>query len=281
MKATWGCGMGLASGYARAVWEDQGAQASWLPDVHLEVGQVIQRDRQTGAIHVMDTLEALTESPLPAVITRGGPQRVDINRGASFSTSASANAPVGEAKISFSSESSFVFSAADGTITEYATQRILRGLLRDLHSKGRWNTAWQLVTSVRSFKKHTLIVARDGNVTATVSFDVPTQAPNFAAVNFGADVSISSGAASKWQLKNGTPLYEALIVKVGLFGGVDVNSQMLDHERPLTEREQVRMPDVSVVVPDPPELELPARVLGDVSRNGLAGTLPPETTRAS
>ncbi|WP_440324438.1 hypothetical protein [Microbacterium enclense] len=140
-------------------------------------------------------------------------------------------------------------------MTEYASQRSLRELLKALYEQGNWEPSWELVTSVRSFRKHTLVVASDANVTAKLSFDVPTSVPSFAAVNLGANLSISSGTASKWQVKNGTPLYESLIVKEGFFGGVRVDSKTLDEPVPSTGPG----PDGKIVVssPDAAELDLP------------------------
>jgi hypothetical protein len=204
----------LPSKYAKAVWETEGALATWLPDRSLQVGDIVTRDGTGGAIRVETRLRDLVrhEEPGPTV-RRPGVERMLLQDGFSFQADADASAPGARVRARLSGASSFVFVAEHGTVTEYRRVADVREAMLSLYARGVWRDSWHVVTAVRSFDACTLVVAEGDDAEAELHVAAPGGPGGQQVIRAGAGVNVHRGRAATWSLTASTPLYEALHVK--------------------------------------------------------------------
>lgn len=213
--------------YGDTMYKDEGVLATWFPDRFLRVGDVISRSETTGALTVECTLTDLLGDKGYPTVQRNGAQSVVLQRGVTIKTLAGGTAETvaasAELQLSFEKSSSFAFSGSDASIDEYERVGAIREDLLSLYTATKWDTGWQVVTSVRSFKRATILIARQNNTEARISLDVGTKIEGLEAVSASTGIAITKGAAVKWVLKESTPLYEALQVRPGgVFRGTAV-----------------------------------------------------------
>ncbi|WP_433663789.1 hypothetical protein ACQPW1_17790 [Nocardia sp. CA-128927] len=209
----------VGSTYGRTLFENQGVLATWLPDRPLRVGDVVSRAPRTGILNVETTLKAMLNGTKLATVTRTGPNAVTLQRGATIEYTANAGVPGLTAELTFTSESSFVFAAKDGSSEEYRQLAETRAALLMLASTGVWRDTWQLVTAVRRFTTCTIVIARQRGTTARISLDGIAIPGGFDTIAAASGVSITSGDAATWELRDAGPLYEALSVTRNFWSG--------------------------------------------------------------
>jgi len=228
------------------VYDQQGMIATWFPDRVLRVGDVISRSKHSGSITVEASIGDLTENPLPGMTSTSGPKRITFQRGASLKVAMSAEMvpsvtmmPTVDAEITFSEASSFVFVGSDGSSVAYDQLQLVRKSVLDLAQRGRWRDEWQLVTSVRTFKRCLLLIARESGSVARVSMESANGPATLESVKTSLGASITRGAAAKWELKSCTPLYEGLTLRWRTWSGPEVSDRYLDRPAATGEAEAI------------------------------------------
>lgn len=213
--------------YGDTMYKDEGVLATWFPDRHLRVGDVISRSEATGSLTVECTLAELMGDGGYPTVQRNGAESVVLQRGVTITAAAGGTAEMvaakGELQLSFDKSSSFAFSGSTVRIDEYERVGPIREDLLSLYAATKWKPGWQVVTSVRSFKRATILIARQSDTEARVSLEVGTKLQGLEAASASTDIAITKGDAVKWVLRDSTPLYEALQVRPsGAFRGAAV-----------------------------------------------------------
>lgn len=238
--------------YGRALFDNQGMLATWLPDRPLRVGDIVSRDSRTGILTVEATLAKLAPGTRHAISSRTGPAAVTLQRGATIDFVATTGIPGASAALRFTAESSFIFAARTGSTEEYRHSAPLREALLALAAANVWRNEWQIVTTVRRFAACTIVIARESGTTARIALDPATALTGTETIAAATGVSITSGDASLWELTDAGPLYEALTVRRNfLTGSPGVSSGgFMDFD--------LGLPDEYQIVPaGPGDLELP------------------------
>ena len=200
----------VGSTYGRALYDNHGVLATWLPDRPLRVGDVVSRAPRTGILTVETTFADVLEGFSHESVTRKGPTALTLQRGATIDYTTSAGVPGLTAELTFTAESSFVFAARDGSSEEYSQLAPIRAALLELAGRGVWRDEWQLVTGVRRFTTCTIVIARQRGTTARVALDSTTGLTGADTIAAAAGVSITSGDASTWgTTKRTAPLRSA------------------------------------------------------------------------
>ena len=243
----------VGSAYGKVMYEREGVLATWFPDRQLRVGDVVSRSETTGVLTVETTLSDLIADTTHPTVTRKGPESVVLQRGVSitFEGGAETNAVGAAAELAFDHSSSFVFAAQAGHVDQYERLAPIRSEMLALYLHSRWSAEWQLVTAVSGFKSAVVIVARKSGTAARVSVASDKRWAGFEAVAAAAGMSITRGDAAHWEMKNATPLYEALEVRPGgLFRGAGVvEGRYLDAD-------QSQSADLTVVRSTPHDLSV-------------------------
>ncbi len=222
---------GVGTGYARAAYEQQGVLATWFPDRVLQVGDIVSRDRRTGALTVETNISAILGGPAPqlsGVLTTKGPSRLAFQRGASMDIGLEVNGGVANARVTFSGAHSSVFAALDGSSSSYERLAWARRVIVTLAAEDAWRDEWQLVTGVRSFTNCLVMIARGGGAEARVGLDLASGFAGFDALQASLGASITKGDAVKWELADCTPLFESLVLHRGLLTGEAVEQRYLE-----------------------------------------------------
>lgn len=209
----------VGSVYGRDLFDNQGMLATWLPDRPLRVGDIVSREPRTGILTVDTTLAKLVPGVRHATITRTGPTAVTLQRGATIDSTAATGIPGASAALRFTSASSFVFAARNGTTEEYRHSAPLREALLSLAAANTWRDEWQIVTTVRRFTACTIVIARESGTTARIALDPATALTGTDSLAAATGVAITSGDASLWELTDAGPLYEALTVRRNFLTG--------------------------------------------------------------
>jgi hypothetical protein len=157
-------------------------------------------------------LRDLVGSEEPATVRRDSARRIVLQDGLDVDTSSTASAPGARLRARLSRESSFVFVAEQGRVSEYRRLAGVRAQLSALQASERWHSSWHLVTAVRSFEAATLLIAESAEVEAAVDLQAGA-AVGVDLVRAGGAVNVISGRAASWSLGACTPLYEALCVR--------------------------------------------------------------------
>lgn len=222
---------GVGTAYARAAYEQQGVLATWFPDRVLQVGDIVSRDRRTGAMTVETNLSELLGGPAPEtseVRTTKGPARLAFQRGATMDFGLEVSSGVANARVTFTGDHSFVFAALDGSSSSYERLAWARQAIVKLAAEDAWRDEWQLVTGVRSFAYCLVMIARGGGAEARVGLDLSSGFAGFDAVQASLGASITKGDAVKWELATCTPLFEGLVLHRSLLKGEVVEQRYLE-----------------------------------------------------
>lgn len=222
---------GVGTGYARAAYEQQGVLATWFPDRVLQVGDVVSRNRNTGAITVESNITDLLSgaAELSRVTTTSGPARLAFQRGATMDIGLEVDGGLARARVAFTGAHSFVFAALDGSSSSYERLVLARQAIVELAAEDAWRDEWQLVTGVRSFAYCLLLIARGAGAEARVGLDLSSGLAGFDAVEASLGASITKGDAVKWELATCTPLFESLVLHRSLLSGEAVEQRYLDN----------------------------------------------------
>jgi hypothetical protein len=255
--------MGLATKYAKAVWETEAALATWLPDRQVAVGDILVQDKRSGAITVETNIGNLldTKNFDQDIVRRAGAPELNLHRGVSFDSNTDAGVAGAEVRVRFDGKSSFLLAAKQGRIAEYRQIAEVRKAIRGLWNDDRWDLSWQLVTAVRSFAACTLIIAHDRGVEAEARIDPSAPVMDIAGVHAGASVTVRCGTASDWTLRQSTPLYESLVIRKRILRDTEIASGgYLEATNPRTGSDQSPALDssVDVVRCTPWDLDIPS-----------------------
>ena len=218
--------MVVADKYARSVWEAESMLATWTPDRHLAVGDIVSRERN-GLLRVETRLPNLVGDPLPAVTETRGAATTLLQSGLTVERSADAAAPVGTARIGLSGRSSFLFSGRAATLSSFETITSLRKHMTRLALCGDWEDEWHLVIAVQSHAAGTVIIAESDEVHAEIRIKGPRTVDSLAGIRAGGQVSVTSGRAATFTMARCTPFYEALKVRRRLVAGLRVETTVL------------------------------------------------------
>jgi hypothetical protein len=232
--------------YGDTMYKDEGMLATWFPDRHLRVGDVISRSETTGALTVECTLIDLVGDKGYTTVQRSGAESVVLQRGVTIDAVAGGTAETvgatAELQLSFDKSSSFAFSGRNASIDEYERVGPIREDLLSLYTATKWDAGWQLVTSVRGFKRATILIARQSGTTARISLEAGTKLAGLEAASASAGIAITRGDAVKWVMKDSTPLYEAMQVRPGgpFRGTTVVDGRYLEDPAPSEDSRVVR-----------------------------------------
>jgi hypothetical protein len=201
--------------YTETMWTKLSALATWQPDVRLAVGDVVS----AGAGGMVTRETTLTSLGVPDDKLRHSRHRaapLRENNGVTVNVSGNVNATsAGQARASFSKQSSFLVVSSPGWLDTADSMADVRSLVADLHAREIWKPGWHLVTSVRNYPACTIVIARTAGVEAEVAVDLTAAGvATPEGIRAGAGVIVNSDHASHWAMDfNCTPLYEAIAMK--------------------------------------------------------------------
>lgn len=207
--------------YAEELRDEFDYLSTWLPNSHLELGDV-------GRLH-RDRFERLTSLSALGISfdVRDRERSVDLeyNSAATVGVSAAAETGIAPAtvriSVSFSQEHGIVFQAKSCTVTEVANRAALGDRVLELVHLGRWPAGQVVVTEVVRTGPAVVLIAqgRGAHLELTTDGPVPDLLP-LASVSAALEVVTAKDIGVKVIAPEGlTPLFRASGVRRRLFGG--------------------------------------------------------------
>ena len=216
--------MSIKASFTRELKENLNYNATWLPNVHLELGDVgVLEDNEfkyRTKLAFLDIPFTVTKKGGKATFRHTSAGRVKrelkLEGSAPAVGSALAQADAG-ITFAFNGESAIVFQADGCTVRMIADQEPLKRAILAAFGSGKWEKNYVVVTELVEADATTIIVAQGSGG----RFELRAKAglvPSFDAINASGNFSVVSEDRIGWQCvaeRGMTPLFRALGVKTG------------------------------------------------------------------
>lgn len=217
-----------------------GYRAAWEPSRPMQVGKYGKIHRgvftEYGSLEDLDLRPDISEN-------RTGNNLEYVSEG-STKISTKAGGSAGEAfdaltdaeagiAVDFSSENSIVFKANGITHHLLDNKAEVEHRLMELHDQGKWNKDYVIVSEVLAADAATILIANsnDAKIELKAKGNVNAGKMDIADADLGLEVVRNKGIGVKLIAESGiTPLYKLVKLRGKLFGGMGLDSKMIDDE---------------------------------------------------
>jgi len=211
---------GVGELYLKEIHRQFSYLATWLPNTHLELGDVgllrgdtFVRETTLGDLGIPFTVR---DGGAPVNFTWTSKSGISVETKAAGQAAVGTTIPLAQAGVSvkFSREGAFLFQAVGCLEDSIDNRPTLETHIKNLLLKNRWNRDWTVVDTLVRADRATIIVSNSGDASLDLTAEVPVAPANLTNVSAGFAVNRTRGAVIHFIAAEGlAPLFRLSRVK--------------------------------------------------------------------